>query len=341
MATETVTHAALGTPYDEQPSEVSNLLEQFKELTALEQATFLKQAAVVHERSLRQALKEAATAVKRKRLTPEEKAAKAAQPKKEQSPATQAWLDYVKVVFADMKEANPEAKYGEAMAEAKKRRDEGTDPRAPPKVVKEPKAPKEKKPKAEGVAPKKPRKAAIATASPDGSVASAPTASSVSTKLSKEEKAALKEAKAAAAAAEKEAKAAAKAEEKAAKEKAAAEAKAAKAAAAASEKAAKEKAKADEKAAKAAAAEAAKAAKAAAKGGKVAPAAAKPSAPAPAAAQQDDEALVAWTHKGTTYFRSSLNECWLKDSKGGMGKWVGIYNPISDKVEDAPEPEFE
>ncbi len=326
----------------EEVSEVTNLLEQFKELTALEQATFLKQAAVVHERSVRQALKEAATAVKRKRLTPEEKAAKAAQPKKEQSPATQAWLDYVKVVFADMKEANPEAKYGDAMAEASKRRDEGTDPRAPPKVVKEPKAPRVKKVKPEGVAAKKPRKAAIAVASPDGSVASAPTASSVSTKLSKEEKAALKAEKEAAKAAEKEAKAAAKAEEKAAKERAAAEAKAAKeaekaaaAAAKAAEKAAKEKAKAD-----------AAAAKAAAKGGKVAaaapaPATAKPSGLAAAPAQQDDEALVAWTHKGTTYFRSSLNECWLKDSKGGMGKWVGIYNPITDKVEDAPEPEFE
>lgn len=314
---------------------VANLLEEFKEVTALEQATFLKQAAVVHERTVRAALKEAAAQPKRKRLTPEEKAAKAAQPKKEQPAAVKAWLDYVQLVFADMKEADPAAKYGNAMAEAKKRRDEGTDPRAPPKVEKEVKPKREKKPKAEGVAPKKPRKAAITTASPDGSVASAPTASTVSTKLSKEEKAELKAEKEAAKAAAKESAAAAKAAAKAEKE---------------AEKAAAAKAKAEEKEAKAAAAvaakaakEAEKAAKAAAKGAKGKPAAAPAPAPAaaPAAAQQEEEALTAWTHKGVTYFRSSINECWLKDASGGMGKWVGIYNPISDKVEPAPEPEFE
>jgi membrane protein involved in colicin uptake len=297
MSAETVT-------YDEQTSEVTNILEQFKELTALEQATFLKQAAVVHERSVRQAIKE--SAVKRKRLTPEEKAAKAAQPKKEQPPAVKAWLDYVQLVFVDMKAADPAAKYGNAMAEAKKRRDEGTDDRAPAKAVKEVKAPKEKKPKAEGVAPKKPRKAAIVTASPEGSVASAPSASTVSTKLSKEEKAALK--------AEKEA---AKAAEKAEKE-----------AAKVAEKAAKEAAKAAEKAAK----EAAKAAKVTK--GKPAP------APAPAPAQ-DEESLTAWNHKGAAHYRSSRNECWLKAADGSMGAWVGIYNPVTDKIEAAPEPELE
>jgi colicin import membrane protein len=320
---------------------VANLLESFKDLTALEQATFLKQAAVVHERAVRAAIKEATSAPKRKRMTPEEKAAKAALPKKEQPAAVKAWLDFVQLVFADMKEADAAAKYGDAMAEAKKRRDEGTDPRAPAKVVKEVKAPKEKKPKAEGVAPKKVRKTAIATVSPDGSVASAPTASTVSSKLSKEEKAALKAEKDAAKAAAKEEAAAAKAAEKAAK-----------AAAAAAEKAAKEQAKADEKAAKeiaAAAAKAAKeaekAAKAAAKGAKgkpsVASAAAAAAAPAPAPVQQEEESLTAWTHKGTVYYRSSMNECWLKAADGSMGAWVGLYNPVTDKVEAAPEPEFE
>ena len=316
---------------------VANLLESFKEMAALEQATFLKQAAVVHERAVRAALKDAAAQPKRKRLTPEEKAAKAAQPKKEQPPAVKAWLDYVQLVFADMKAADPAAKYGDAMAEAKKRRDEGTDPRAPPKVEKEVKPKREKKVKPEGVAPKKVRKTAITTVSPDGSVASAPTASTVSSKLSKEEKAALKAEKEAAKAAAKEEAAAAKAQAKAEKEAAAAAEKAAKEKAKAEEKAAKEQAKADAAAAKAAE----KAAKAAAKGKPVAaPVAAKPSAPA-APAQQEEESLSAWTHKGTAYYRTSINECWLKAADGSMGKWVGIYNPVSDEVEPAPEPEFE
>lgn len=132
----------------------NTMLAQFKELSAQEQATFLAQAAAVHAKAIAAALKGAA---QRKKLTPEEreaaKAAKAAKPKREQHPATKAWLDYVQSVHAEMKAADPSAKYGQAMQEASRRREAG-DAAAPPKAEKPAKKPKAPKAEAEAEAKK-------------------------------------------------------------------------------------------------------------------------------------------------------------------------------------------
>lgn len=187
-------------------TESATLLESFKALGAADQAAFLQQATAAHLKTVRQELKQ-----KPKRLTPEERAAK---PKREQPESVKAWINYVKAIQAELG-----CKYGEAMAEASKRRAAG-DPAAP-------------------VAAAKPAKKDSASV------------------LSKEEKASIrsaaKEAKQAAAAEAKEAKQAAKAADKAAKEQEKAAEKAAKEAAKAAEKAAKEAAKQATAAAKAAA----------------------------------------------------------------------------------------
>ena len=210
----------------------SGLLESFKALAALDQAVFLQQATAVHLKTVKAELK-AATNQKRKRLTAEEKAAK---PKREQPESVKAWINYVKAIQAELG-----CKYGEAMAEASKRRAAG-DPAAP---------------------------VAAATKKKDSASV-----------LSKEEKASIrsaaKEAKAEAAAEAKAAKQAAAADAKAAKQAAAEAEKAAKAAAKLAEKQAKEQAKADAAATKLAA----QAAKAAAKAVGKAPAPAPAPAPA-------------------------------------------------------------
>ena len=154
----------------------SNMLAAFKELSAIEQAAFMRQAASVHEKTVAAALKAAGI---RKRLTPEErevaKAEKAAKPKREQPPATKAWLDYVQAVHAELKAADPSSKYGAAMQEAKRRRD-GGDAAAPPKTEKPVKAPKE--PKAEKAAPaetKAVKTSALGKVAPTAQAAPAPT----------------------------------------------------------------------------------------------------------------------------------------------------------------------
>jgi hypothetical protein len=69
----------------------------------------------------------------RKRRTPEQIAADAAKPKREQSEAGKAWMDYVAAVHEEMKTADPTVKRPAAMAEAKRRRDAG-DAAAPKKA---------------------------------------------------------------------------------------------------------------------------------------------------------------------------------------------------------------
>ena len=62
-------------------------------------------------------------------------------------------------------------------------------------------------------------------------------------------------------------------------------------------------------------------------------------APAPVE-EQDDSELVPWTFKGTEYLRSSANELWL-NNKGEIGKWVGVYDPETKKIDKkAKEPEI-
>jgi hypothetical protein len=188
----------------------SGLLDVFKALSATDQSVFLQQATAVHLKSVKTELKAAANQ-KRRRLTPEEKAAK---PKREQPESVKAWINYVKAIQAELG-----CKYGDAMAEASKRRNAG-DLAAPPAAVKKQK--------------------------------------DTASVLSKEEKASIrsaaKEAKAEAVADAKTQKAAATAADKAAKEAAKAAEKAAKEAAKAAEKQAKESAKAASKAKPAAAA---------------------------------------------------------------------------------------
>lgn len=140
----------------------------------------------------------------RKRRTPEQIAADAAKPKREQSEAGKAWMDYVAAVHEEMKAADPTVKRPSAMAEAKRRRD-GGDPAAPKKADDaESKASRESEKSAKREA-KEAAKAAKAAAAADA-------------KAAKEEEKAAKAAAAAEAKAAKEAEKAAKEAEKAAKQ---------------------------------------------------------------------------------------------------------------------------
>jgi hypothetical protein len=194
--------------------------------------------------------------------------------------------------------------------------------------------------------PKAKRSTAMAVAKERRASGLAPLApvEAVSGKMSDDEKAAKKADREAAKAAK--AEEAARAKEDAAERKAAAKAekeaaKAAEKAAKETEKAEKEAAKAAAKAAKEQAAAEAKASKAATKGTKPAAKVAA-SAPAPAPVEEEEEeTLSIFKHKGKEYLRSSRNECWDRDAKGGMGKWAGVYDPASNAIDaSASEPEF-
>lgn len=67
----------------------------------------------------------------RKRLSPEERAAEAARPKRPVSEKVAEWNAYVATVFDELKAENPKAKRSEAMALAKARRAAGEAPIAP------------------------------------------------------------------------------------------------------------------------------------------------------------------------------------------------------------------
>lgn len=253
--------------------------------------------------SLKELKKQAKAAIKaaRKRRTPEQIAADAAKPKREQSEASKAWTDYVNRVYEEMKAADPATLRPAAMKEAARRRDAG-DPDAPAKAVADDSASKASK-----ESDKEARKAAREA-----------------------EKAAKEEAKAAEKAAKEEAKAAAQAakeEAKLAAQAAKEEAKAAAAAAKLAVQQAKEQAK-----ALAAAAKATKSKPAAVASGS--------SSVAAAPVEEDEEALNAFLHKGKYYFRSSKNECWEAAADGQLGKWVGIYVPATNTFKPAPEPKL-
>lgn len=65
-------------------------------------------------------------------------------------------------------------------------------------------------------------------------------------------------------------------------------------------------------------------------------------AAAAAKEEEDEDAITPWTHKGKKYLRSGRNECWAITAAGKMGKWAGVYDPESDKIDaSAPEPEVE
>ena len=68
----------------------------------------------------------------------------------------------------------------------------------------------------------------------------------------------------------------------------------------------------------------------------------KKAEPKKAVEEADEDAITPWTHKGKNYLRSGRNECWTMTAAGKMGKWAGLYDPESDKIDaSAPEPEVE
>ena len=49
--------------------------------------------------------------------------------------------------------------------------------------------------------------------------------------------------------------------------------------------------------------------------------------------------LEEWSYEGQAYLKSSLNEVWMQEGDG-LGKWVGVYNPVDDSIDTtASEPE--
>jgi colicin import membrane protein len=177
--------------------DMSALLSQFGTMPVLDQSAFLRQAQALHEKSVKQSLKEAVKEGKAARKQKKEKDPNA--PKREQSESVKAWLSYVQAVHAEMKAANPESKYGDAMTEASRRREAG-DAAAPAKA--EPKPKVKKAVDESGKAAAKEAKAAKAAADKEAKAADK--------EQKKADKEAEKAAKAAAKEAEKEAKEAAK-----------------------------------------------------------------------------------------------------------------------------------
>jgi hypothetical protein len=49
----------------------------------------------------------------------------------------------------------------------------------------------------------------------------------------------------------------------------------------------------------------------------------------------------AWGHEGETYLRDSENRVWHAIQGGEVGAWKGIYNPLTDEIEEAEEPLYE
>jgi len=49
----------------------------------------------------------------------------------------------------------------------------------------------------------------------------------------------------------------------------------------------------------------------------------------------------AWNHEGETYLRDSENRVWHAIQGGEVGAWKGIYNPLTDEIEEAEEPLYE
>lgn len=75
-------------------------------------------------------------------------------------------------------------------------------------------------------------------------------------------------------------------------------------------------------------------------------AAEKPAAKKKPAAKQEeipnDGMVHPWTYKSKKYLRNADGETWTVGEDGGVGKWVGLYNSASDKLDtSAPEPVFE
>jgi hypothetical protein len=56
----------------------------------------------------------------------------------------------------------------------------------------------------------------------------------------------------------------------------------------------------------------------------------------------DDGMAHAWTFKAKKCLRTHSNEVWEAKADGSMGKWLGIYDPATEKIDDsAEEPSFD
>jgi hypothetical protein len=56
--------------------------------------------------------------------------------------------------------------------------------------------------------------------------------------------------------------------------------------------------------------------------------------------EPEDDMLYPWAFKGKTYLKNIYNEVYLRGYKGGVGKWVGIFD--GEKIDDTiPEPEYD
>ena len=49
----------------------------------------------------------------------------------------------------------------------------------------------------------------------------------------------------------------------------------------------------------------------------------------------------AWGHDGETYLRDNENRVWNALQGGEVGAWKGIYNPLTDTIDEAEEPLYE
>jgi hypothetical protein len=49
----------------------------------------------------------------------------------------------------------------------------------------------------------------------------------------------------------------------------------------------------------------------------------------------------AWGHEGETYLRDNENRVWNALQGGEVGAWKGIYNPLTDTIDEAEEPLYE
>ena len=66
-----------------------------------------------------------------------------------------------------------------------------------------------------------------------------------------------------------------------------------------------------------------------------------PAAPvATEAKEEEEESLEEIEIAGTLYAMSSRNECWIMTEEGDRGAWAGIYNPATNTIEEAEEPDY-
>ena len=49
----------------------------------------------------------------------------------------------------------------------------------------------------------------------------------------------------------------------------------------------------------------------------------------------------AWAHEGETYLRDNECRVWHAIQGGELGAWVGIYNPLTDTIDEVEEPLYE